>query len=158
MSDIIPYEVNAGDSPRGHGELRPGKTMRGRVVGSNGQPVADAMIITRLHIEPVNPFWVGGWSYQHRVRDGYLELHGLDPMKSVPVYFLDAEQERGAAVELSGKQADEEVTVRLEPCGPGQARFVGLDGKPVAGFSPQVHLVITPGPLPRSHRAQDRSG
>jgi hypothetical protein len=124
-----PQSINA--------ELRPGKIVRGRVVGTDGQPVPDAVIITRLHIEPVNPFWVGGWSYQHRVRDGYFELHGLDPEKSVVVYFLDAEHERGAAVELSGSHCDKEVTVRLEPSGHAHARFLGRDGKPRAGLFPE---------------------
>lgn len=92
---IIPYEVKAGDVPQPlAAELHPGKTLRARVVGSNGEPVPDAVIITRLHIEPVNPFWQGGWSYQHRVRDGYFELHGLDPEKSALVYILDAEHDR----------------------------------------------------------------
>ena len=78
--DIIPYDVKAGDSPHSLvAELRPGKTLRGRVVGPDGLPVTDAMIITRLHIEPINPFWRGEWSHQHRVRDGSFELHGLDP-------------------------------------------------------------------------------
>ena len=92
---IIPYEVSAGDSPRTlTAELRPGKTIRGRVVDVDDQPVLDAMIITRLHIEPFNPFWRGDWSVQHRARDGYFELHGLDPKNSVLVYFFDAEHNR----------------------------------------------------------------
>ena len=48
------------------------------------------------------------------------------------MYFLDADHEWGATVELSGKQAGEELTIRLQPCGQAKARFVGPDGKPVA--------------------------
>ena len=132
---IIPYEVSAGDSPRTlTAELRPGKTIRGRVVDVDDQPVLDAMIITRLHIEPFNPFWRGDWSVQHRARDGYFELHGLDPKNSVLVYFFDAEHNRGAAVELSGDQPGEDLTIRLDPTGQARARFVGPDDKPVAVF------------------------
>src|SRR5262249_4068038 len=142
-----PYKAQSGALPQSiNAELRPGKIVRGRVLGTDGQPVADAVIVTRLHIEPVNPFWVGGWSHQHRVHDGHLELHGLDPEKSVVVYFLDAEHERGASVELSGKQSDKESTVRLEPSGQAHARFLGRDGKPLAGYYPNLELVITPAP------------
>jgi hypothetical protein len=157
--DIIPYEVKADDPPHSlRPELHRGKTLRARVVGPDAKPVDDAVIITRLHIEPVNPFWVGGWSYQHRVRDGYCELHGLDPEKAVVVYFLDAEHERGASVELSGKQADEELTIKLEPAGQSKARFVGLDLKPVEGFSPNLELVATPGPPAFRRDASDPPG
>src|SRR5262249_38779768 len=71
----------------------------------------------------------------------------FDPEKPAPAYFLDAEHEWGAAVELSGKQAGEELTVRLQPCGQARARFVGPDGKPVAKLNvwPYFHLLMTPG-------------
>jgi RNA polymerase sigma factor (sigma-70 family) len=144
---IIPYEVKALDPPRSiPAELRPGKTIRARVVGPDGLPVSDAMIITRLHIEPINPFWRGEWSRDHRVRDGFVELHGLDPDSSVLVYFLDAEHELGAAVELAGKQSGNEMTIRLEPAGRANGRFVGRSGKPIAGFHPTLDLIATPGP------------
>jgi hypothetical protein len=144
---IIPYEVKAGDPPHSSpAELRPGKTIRARVVGPDGLPVTDAIIITRLHIEPINPFWRGEWSRDHRVRDGLVELHGLDPENSVLVYFLDAEHECGAAVELTGKQADHEMTIKLEPAGKASGRFVGMSGKPVVDFYPNLELVATPGP------------
>ena len=64
-----------------------------------------------------------------------------------PVYFLDADHQWGTAVELSGKQASEDLTIRLEPCGRAKARFVGPDGKPVSklGMFPSLQLLITPG-------------
>ena len=52
--EIIPYDVKAGDPPQSlPATLRPGKTIRARVVGPDGLPVTDAIIITRLHIEPI---------------------------------------------------------------------------------------------------------
>ena len=58
--DIIAYEVKAGDRPHElAATLRPGKTVRGRVVGPEGQTVEDAAIITRLHIEAFHPTWRG---------------------------------------------------------------------------------------------------
>jgi hypothetical protein len=72
------------------------------------------------------------------------ELHGLDPEQAVPVYFLDDVHEWGAAVEFSGKQAGEDVTVRLQPNGQARARFVGPDGKPIAKLAPFVEILATP--------------
>ncbi len=49
--DIIPYEVKAGDQPHKiTAVLRPGKTIKGRVVGPNDQTVEHAMIISTLNI------------------------------------------------------------------------------------------------------------
>lgn len=48
-------------------------------------------------------------------------------------------------LDLSGKQADD-VTIRLQPCGRATARFVGPDGKPIAGHLPVLEFVATPGP------------
>ena len=82
-----------------------------------------------------------------RVHDGQFELHGVDPRKATPVYFLDAEHQWGAAIEISGKQAEGQVTVRLQPCGQARARFVGPDGNAIAtlGTLPYLELVMTPG-------------
>jgi hypothetical protein len=147
--DVIAYEVKAGDRPHVlTAALRPGKTVRGRVVGPEGQTVEDARILTRLHIEHFSPHWRG--DFQRHARDGLFELHGLDPDQSAPVYFLDADHEWGAAVELSGKQAGEELTIRLQPCGQAQARFVGPDGKPLAMTELTqlsiLEILATPGP------------
>ncbi len=90
-------------------------------------------------------------------RDGRFELHGLDPQKTTPAYFLDAEHEWGAKVELSGKQPDEDVTVRLLPNGRAKARFVGPDGKPVAKIFPHFEILGSPGPDAWSEDPKDRA-
>jgi hypothetical protein len=143
---IVAYEVKAGEASHElDATLRPGKTLRGRLVGPTGQTVDDAVILTRQQIDPVNLTWQGH-SFVH-ARDGLFELHGFDPEKSAPAYFLDADHEWGTVVELSGKQAGEDLTVRLQPCGQARARFVGPDGKPVARLNvfPYFHLLMTPG-------------
>jgi hypothetical protein len=128
---IVSYDVKAGSEPRDvNATLWPGKTLRGHVTGPDGQTVQDAEIMTTLHIEPFNPFWRG---YTLPVRDGRFEIHGLDPEKEYRAYFFDAEHDWGAAVTLSGKQADQQLTVQLQPCGQAVARFVGPDGKPLPG-------------------------
>ena len=46
--DIIAYELNAGDSAiKINSELRPGKTMKGRLVGPTGETVDKAEIVAR---------------------------------------------------------------------------------------------------------------
>jgi RNA polymerase sigma factor (sigma-70 family) len=141
---IVAYEVKAGDRPHEiNAVLRPGKAIKGRVAGPQGETIEHAAIITRLHIESYNTFWRG--DYQLHARDGSFELHGLDPEQSVPVYFLDADHEWGATFEASGKLAGAELTVRLQPCGQAKARFVGPDGEPIAKLVPNLEILATPG-------------
>jgi RNA polymerase sigma factor (sigma-70 family) len=147
---IVAYEVSAGDEPHViDATLRRGKSVRGRVVGPNGQTVQEARILSRVHIQHFNLFWRGD-SPRLQARDGYFELNGLDPQNAVPVYFLDTKNQWGAAVELSGKQAGEEGTVRLQPCGQGAARFVTAGRKPLASTDLSqlsiFEIVVTPGP------------
>jgi hypothetical protein len=79
------------------------------------------------------------------VRDGRFELHGCDPEKTYPVCFFDAGNKAGATVELSGKQAGDEVTVKLAPCGQATTRLLDGDGKPMVGYPLWFELVVTPG-------------
>ena len=131
--EIIPYNVKPGDEPPLLSiSLRPGRTVRGRLVGPAGETVQDAVVLTRGQIEPQSLMWLNQ-NFIH-ARDGRFELRGFDPDEAAPAYFLDAEHEWGAAVELSGRKANEELTIRLEPCGQAKARFVGPDGNPVASI------------------------
>jgi hypothetical protein len=120
--------------------LRRGVTVRGKIVGPDGKPVARAIMLHRLYISHDL-----GWHFPTEARDGVFEIHGLDPEKTVPVFFLDAESRCGAVVNLSGKQAGQEVTVRLAPCGQATARYVDGNGKPLAGYSTSPDIVISPG-------------
>jgi hypothetical protein len=147
--DIIAYDVKA--EAKAHeltATLRPGKTLRGRVAGPGGEAVKDAVALTRQQLDPLNLTWQGH-NFIH-AHDGRFELPGFDPEKAAPVYFLDADHQWGAAVELSGKQAGLDPTVRLQPCGQARARFVGPDGKPVAKLVvwPYSQILMTPGPSP----------
>jgi len=144
---IIAYDVKAGESVHElTATLRPGKTLRGRLAGPAGEPVQDAVVLTRQQLDPINLTWQPYNFIQTRA--GRFELPGFDPEKAAPVYFLDADHEWGAVVELSGNQASEEHRVQLRPCGQAKMRFVGPDGKPVAKLPvwPFVQLLMTPGP------------
>jgi hypothetical protein len=144
--DIIAYDVEDSEGPHEiTATLRPGQVLQGRVVGPAGQTVEDALILSRQQFDPHNLMWLG-----HNLihaRDGRFELHGFDREEATPVYFLDANHQWGAAVELSGKQAGEELTIRLQPCGQATARFVGPDGQPVAKLKLWAYFefLMTPG-------------
>jgi RNA polymerase sigma factor (sigma-70 family) len=141
---IIAYDVKAGDPPlEVNATLRLGATIKGRALGPDGQTVADASIITTLDTTASNPTWPG--FHQLKVRDGRFELRGLDPATVTRIWLFDPEHEWGATIDLSGKQADD-VTIRLQPCGRAEARFVGPDGKPIAGHQPMLEFVASPGP------------
>ena len=130
-------------------------TIKGRVEGPDGKMVTDAFILTALHIDATNTSWRGD---EHvPVRDGRFELHGLAPDATTRIYVLDAGHQWGASVEISGKRAGEEPTVRLQPCGQAKARCVGTDGKPIAKHTPEFEFVMTPGPTQHSQRKQDRA-
>jgi hypothetical protein len=143
---IITYEARAGEAAHEiSATLRSGRTVRGNVVGPAGEVVRNGVILTRQQIDPTNLVWER--NHFLRVRDGRFAVPGLDPEKPAPAYFFDPEHGWGASVELSGRQAGEEVTVQLKPCGRAKVRFVGPDGKPVArlGLGSYVHLLMTPG-------------
>jgi RNA polymerase sigma factor (sigma-70 family) len=123
--------------------LRPGVTVRGRLLDAAGKPVRLAFMLSRIDVE----------NYEHvvrmpvEVRDGRFELHGCDPVATYRVIFLDASGRQGAHAEISGKQAGgEPVTVCLAPCGTGKAHLVGKDGRPFRDKGVKVDVVVTPGP------------
>jgi hypothetical protein len=79
------------------------------------------------------------------VRGGQFELHGLDLEKPAPVYILDAKDQWGAKLEISGRNEGDPLVVRLLSCGAAEVRFVDSEGRPVAGYQPLLQIVFTPG-------------
>jgi len=143
---IVAYDVRAGEAPRElDAILSPGKTLRGRMTGPAGETVDDAVILSRQQIRAGNLSW-GEYNFVH-AHDGRFELTRFDPEHASPVYVLDADHGWGTRVELSGKQAGEDLMIRLQPCGQAKVRFVGPDGKPVV--IPRVYIyfqiLMTPG-------------
>jgi RNA polymerase sigma factor (sigma-70 family) len=132
---------------------RQGITVKGQVVGPDGEPVVDAWMLSRIHLRPNSPSvrqWRGDW--HGTARSGRFELHGLDPETEVPVSFFEPKRKLGTTVHISAKRAGgEPIVVKLEPCATATARLVGLDGKPLAGFqSPTlISMVVTPGEFSR---------
>jgi hypothetical protein len=122
-------------------KLRRGVIVRGKLLGKDGKPVAKGLMIHRLNIASFDLTW----RFPVDVRDGQFEIRGMDPEKSIPVYFLDAKNQWGATVRVSGKQAGKPLTVRLAPCGKAVVRFVDKQGEPVKDYRPLLMMVVTPG-------------
>jgi RNA polymerase sigma factor (sigma-70 family) len=123
--------------------LRRGVTVRGRLVGPEGQPVGAAQMLFRPHFD------LSGAMPSHLpvpLRDGRFELRGCDPEKTYTVYFLDVKNQWGAKVEVAGKQADgEPLTVRLAPCGSARVRFLNGTGRPVPDRGGTAQLILRSG-------------
>ncbi|MFH1300665.1 MAG: M56 family metallopeptidase, partial [Planctomycetota bacterium] len=122
-------------------ELQPGTTIAGTLVDEQGQAIKHAIMISRLKLDPTSPDWRG---FPDEVNNGTFELHGLREGVDYPVYFLDPKNRLGAAAKIS--VGTQEPKIVLKPCGSATARFVDLDGKPIAEKSiAGLYLVVTPG-------------
>jgi RNA polymerase sigma factor (sigma-70 family) len=148
---LVKLDIPAkGDAKEVAVTLRRGVTVRGRLVGPDGKPVARALMIHRLTVTP----FTFQWSFPAEVGDGRFEVRGCDPEQTYPVYFLDPKNRWGATVTVAGKQAGgKPLTVQLAPCGQAVARFVDPRGKPVPGHRPMPLMVVTPGPTRRDLEA-----
>ena len=132
---IVPYEVKAGDPPHEvAATLKPGVTIKGRVEGPGGETITDGFVLTTLRIEPFSPSWRGDFNV--KIRDGRFELHGLDPEGSTRIHILDPEHEWVRTVEVSGKQAGEDLTSGSSPAArPGRGSS-GPTASPSSSTSP----------------------
>ena len=148
---FIPYDLkDGGDIPDIPVVLRRGMTVKGQVIGPDGQPVLDARMVSRIILMPSGSAW-RSWqgSYHGPVRNGRFELHGLAADPEIPVFFFEPKRRLGAVVNLSGNsESGGPVTVRLETCGTARARLVDPAGKPIAGYRDPylVVMVVAPGP------------
>ena len=122
--------------------IRPGETVTGRIVDQQGVSIDEALIVSRLEIDPKSPFFRG---YRAPTLGGRFELAGLDPEQEYPVYFLDPKRKLGAAQVVRAGNTD--LNIALAPCGQASARFLDPEGQPQARFSPGLHMIVTPGEI-----------
>jgi hypothetical protein len=123
--------------------VRRGVTVRGRLVGPDGKPVAKAQMLFRPLYDMTGAY---PSHYPATVRDGRFELRGCDPDKTYTVLFLDPQGQLGARAEIAGKQAGgEPVTVRLAPCVTARGRYQDAGGKPVKGHVGFAQVIMRPG-------------
>ncbi|MHB1557651.1 MAG: sigma-70 family RNA polymerase sigma factor [Isosphaeraceae bacterium] len=146
---FVPCAIKPGDESRQIDiVLRRGTTVKARVIGPDGQPVASARAFSSAILMPQpwpsRRFW---GQFFGQVHDGSFELHGVPPEGEVPVYFLDGKNQTGAVAMFSAAAAkDGPITVRLQPCGMAMARLVDNQGKPLAGYhNPwMLSMLLTP--------------
>ncbi|MGH7137685.1 MAG: hypothetical protein ACREHD_18210, partial [Pirellulales bacterium] len=132
-------------------ELQPGATATGRIVDEAGNTIDEALVISRLNIWPVSPFWRGRTT---PTRGGRFELAGLAEGAEYPVYFLAAKRRLGATQII--KAGDKERTVVLKPCGTATLRLVDDKGEPVPSNYGLLEMVVTPGPYHYDREALER--
>jgi RNA polymerase sigma factor (sigma-70 family) len=141
---LVPFDLKPGAAAKEVAvRLRRGVTIRGRLLGPGGRAPREALLLCWNQVPNHAPIWFAAAVH---VPDGRFELHGCDPDKTYTVHFLDAENERGATVQLSAKKAGgKPVTVRLEACGSAEVRFVDKKRKPLSDFRPIFYIVARPG-------------
>ena len=148
---FIAYDLKSGgDTRKIDVVLRRGATVKGKVIGPDGEPVQDAQLVSWIFLMPSGVPW-RSWQgdYHGNVRNGRFALHGLATDPEVPVFFLEPKRKLGALVNISGKPGSGgPITVRLASCGAARARLVDSAGKPLAGYRDPylIKMVVTPGP------------
>jgi hypothetical protein len=145
-------EIDLGPGVKAHDvelTLRRGVTVRGRIAGPGGKPVAHAW----LHVAGFVPTGYAFFGQAVAVRGGPFEVRGVDPKGKTRVWFYDPQGERGATLELSGAER-EPVEVALKPCGAATVRLIDAQGKPLGNLHPvSVRLLVAPGgEMPRWDR------
>jgi hypothetical protein len=131
--------------------LRSGATVTGRIVDEQGEPVDEALVITRLVVYPYSLEWRGQMS---PTWGGKFELSGLEEGNEYPVYFLNAKRRLGATAHL--RAGSGMTTVVIKPCGEAQIRFVDPEGQPHAEMRPGLRMVVTPGAFGLDFDAMNR--
>jgi RNA polymerase sigma factor (sigma-70 family) len=145
---VTPLDLKAGAEPQEVSlTLRRGVTIRGLVLDPDGKPVKEAVLTSATHLRDLgDQAWFHHYSFEPvAVKEGRFELTGCDPKAKFPICVLDRHSETGARVVLSGADAKEEATVRLQPCGKAVVRYVDGDGKPIKDrFPPPLQLILDP--------------
>lgn len=128
--------------------LHRGVRITGRVVGPEGEPVAEGAWLCRGRTCPnklsegqPQPFW-----------NGRFTLGGCIPGRVYPVLFLDARRRLGLKAELLADTEEKPVEIRLLPCGSAKVRFVEEMGRPRAGYQPFLYVMV---PSDRPEGAED---
>jgi hypothetical protein len=121
--------------------LRRGITVRGRVVGSGGRPVASGVLVSPTYI----PEGMELKGHALPVRDGRFELPGLAPGSTTTVVFFDRRTREGAVAVLSALGGPE-PEVRLGRSVSARLRIAGPAEKSAAVPRFSTALVFRPGP------------
>jgi hypothetical protein len=120
--------------------LQRGVRITGRVMGPDGEPVAEGALLCRGQAYPLNPsqgqpqpFW-----------DGRFTLRGCTAGRVYPTLFLDSKHRLGSRVDLRAEPDEKPVEVKLQRCGEAEVRFLDEQRHPVAGLKPILYLKVPP--------------
>src|SRR5207248_7836835 len=122
---------------------------KGRVVGADGKPVAEARVFfgQEPYRELNSPYF---GQKPVAARDGHFELPLRNFDAPLRVIVLDAKNNQAAVVQFTREQAGgPPVTVRLAPRGSARARFTDAQGKPRADYRPVLWLSLPAEPFAR---------
>jgi RNA polymerase sigma factor (sigma-70 family) len=108
----------------------PGRSLRGKVVGPDGKPLAGALV---LGIQATNEF------RPTRLRDDSFTVFALAPGQPRELYFVH--EGKKLVGMLTMKPADREAVVRMKPWATITGRVLTADGKPAAGAEITFQLV-----------------
>jgi hypothetical protein len=141
---IVPVAFKDGLDPKPlEISLHRGVVVKGNLTGPDGQLVQGAVLISRLMINRAMSDLVQPQSPVPNIQvSASFELKGCHPDKSYPVIFFQEQKSWAALVQVSGKQGDKPLDVKLQPCGAAKARFLTAKGQPAAGTDGRGLLAV----------------
>jgi hypothetical protein len=107
-------------------ELRPGKSRKVTILGPDDKP-----------LDSVQAAGLVPGERPEALKSPEFTLTGLGERKRI-LLFLHTEKKLGAAVVVRG-DADEAITVKMQPLGSVEGRVLDADGKPWAGLKVKLH-------------------
>lgn len=119
--------------------LRTARVQKINVVLPDGKPATDVVFYGGQ--EPFKEQTDGKLAPIQKTGDAQFEIaHRVEG--PVSVMFFSPEHSAGAVAELARDDADDPVTISLQPLGSATARFVGADGKALADYRPLVWMSL----------------
>ena len=122
-------------------EMRRGVTIQGKVVGPEGNPVDQAVLLSKSFTRVQSVYWS---PYRDLpIVNGRFELPGCDPDQPRTLFILDAKSQLGATIVLDPKKAMvDPPVIRLKPCGSATVQLVDKQGKPIANQQLQADKIV----------------
>src|SRR5262249_26290111 len=121
--------------------LDPGKTVKGRLAGPDGKPVAGALAFGLTAIMTTEPWMNDQPEHITRLKGADFTAFGVNVREPRPVVFLHPEKNLGKLIVVRGNEK-EPLEVRLEPLGTATGRLIDSKGKPAVGIvlSPSIDV------------------
>src|SRR5579883_487897 len=112
--------------------LDPGRSVKGKVVGPDGKPLAGVQIVG------LNSTWTD--ADKTAQKDPEFTVRGVEPGRERKLIFCQEEKHLGKVLQLRGDEKGS-LTVKLEPLGIVTGRMINAEGRPLAGLTVRVRQV-----------------